>query len=213
MKAQLLLAVGALSAQLMLSCSKQSTPQPVQIPPVSNEPQHKVLNLDPHAQLDDIRKDLERDPQNASLHGQAATLYDSLDDFKSFEREIQTAMTLDPGNPMDYYMAYAVYKRRHLREKQAWALDAALKLDPANPFGHYQRAGTSETNKDWQSALDEYQATQEFLQRVVKSDPHNFQNNRWMYVDKRGNPYDVTFEESHIVDDISRIRRTVQDRK
>jgi tetratricopeptide (TPR) repeat protein len=213
MKAQLLLAMGALSVQLMLSCSKQSEPPRTQNPTVNNEPQHKVLNLDPQALLNGIRKNLKLDPQNASLHGQAASLYDSVDDFKSFEREIQIAMRLDPGNPMDYYIAYAVYKRRHLREKQASALETALKLDPANPFGHYQKAGMSENDKDWQKALEEYRATQEFLQRVVQSDPHNFQNNRWMYVDKRGNPFDVTYEESHIADDISRIRRAMLDRK
>jgi tetratricopeptide (TPR) repeat protein len=212
MKVQLLLAMGALSAQFMLSCNKQSDPPRTQSPTVSNEPQHKVLNLDPQALLDRIREDLRRDPQNASLHSQAATVYDSLDDVKSFEREIQTAMTLDPGNPMDYYMAYAVYKRRHLTEKQAKALDTALKFDPANPFGHYQKAGMSETNKDWQSALKEYETAEDLLQRV-KSDPHNLQNNRWMYVDKRGNPFDVTFEESHIADDISRIRAALQNRK
>ena len=212
MKAQLLLAMGVLLAQLMLSCSKQSEP-PRQAPIVSNEPQHKMLNLDPHALLSSIRQDLERDPQNASLHGQAASLYDSVDDFESFEREIRAAMTLDPGNPMDYYMAYAVYKRRHLREKQATALDTALKLDPANAFGHYQKAGMYENDKNWQNALKEYEATQEFLRRMVKSDAHNFQDHRWIYVDKRGNPYDVTFEESHVANDISRTRRATQDRK
>jgi tetratricopeptide (TPR) repeat protein len=213
MRAQLLFAIGALSAQLMLSCNKQSGPPRTQTPTVSNEPQHKVLNLDLHALLNNVQKDLERDPQNASLHSQAATLYDSLDDFKSFEREIQTAMTLDPGNPMDNYIAYAVYKRRRLREKQASALDTALKLDPANPFGNYEKAGMSADDKDWQNALEEYQAAQEFLQRVVKSDPHNFQNNRWMYVDKRGNPFDVTYEESHVADDISRMRRAIKGQK
>ncbi|MBZ5697310.1 MAG: hypothetical protein LAN18_02040 [Acidobacteriia bacterium] len=211
MKTKLLLAAGFLSAQLMLSCSKQSS-TPAQNPILSNEPQHKVLNLDPQTQLDNIRKDLERDPQSAFLHNQAAIAYDSLDDFKNFEREIQTAMRLDPGNSIDQYVAYAVYKRRGLREKQTSALDAALEIDPANPFGHYERASMLEDKKEWQAALKEYQTTQELLQQL-KSDPNNFQNNRWMYVDKRGNPFDVTFQEAHIADNIARAHAAIQDRK
>src|ERR1700737_412658 len=103
MKAQLLLAMGVLLVTLMLSCSKQSEP-PRQSPIVSNEPQHKMLNLDPHALLSSIRQDLERDPQNASLHGQAASLYDSVDDFESFEREIRPAITPDRETQFDYSM-------------------------------------------------------------------------------------------------------------
>ena len=205
MKARLLLIVGILWVQPMLSCSHQSNPSDLHSSTANGESQHKVVQVDLHAELDRIQKDLKSNPQSAPLHNQAANVYDSLGDFQSFEREIQTAMTLDPENPIHPYIAYAVYKRRHATEKQTAVLDMALKIDPANPFGHYERASIFEDKKQWRDAFREYGVAQELIQHL-KADARNLNSDRLMYVDTRGNPFDVTFQEMHIADDIARVR-------
>jgi tetratricopeptide (TPR) repeat protein len=193
------------SGQCLAACGQTAHPSQTEAQQAGDNQAHKVVQIDWRAQLAATQKQLEHEPNSGFLHGQAAVAYDALGDFESFDREIQTAMRLDPGNPVSSYMAYAVYKRKHLRDKQALVLDAALKIDPGNPFGHYEKAGMFEDAKEWQSALKQYEIVQELLQRV-KSDPNNFQNKAWRYVDARGNPYDVTSEESRVPGDIARVR-------
>lgn len=173
---------------------------------------HKTIQVDWQAELTTIQSDLKRDPNSASLHAQAAVAYDALGDFNSFNREIQTAMRLDQANSMPYYMAYAIYKRRHLFEEQRKALEQAIKIDPTNPFGHYQKASMLERAKRWRDALREYEVAQGLLEHV-KSDSHNFQNGVWIYTDERGNPFDVNSEQVHIADDINRLQLAIEGQK
>jgi len=196
----------------MSACGQTTRPSQTEAQQAADKQAHKVVQVDWRAQLAATQKQLEREPSSGFLHGQAAVAYDALGDFESFDREIQTAMRLDPGNSMPCYMGYAVYKRKHLTDKQRSVLDAALKIDPANPFGHYEKAGMLEDAKERQSALKEYETVQGLLQRV-KSDPKNFQNNGWRYVDARGNSYDVTLEESRVANDIARVRAAMQNQK
>jgi hypothetical protein len=130
-------------------------------------------------------------------------------DFESFDREVHAAMTLDPQNTMDYYVAYAVYKSRHLRDKSVFVLNEALKIDPTNPIGHYEKAAMFEGDKQWQNALDEYLTTRELV-REVKSHPTNFQYGEWRYLDARSNPYDVTGIASLVDADLIRVRNKLQ---
>lgn len=197
---------------LFISGGCQTT-HPAQVGTASADgSQRRPVRVDWHAELVSIQKQLERDPNSSFLHGQAAIAYDNLDDFERFDHEIQTAIKLDSTNSMPRYMAYAVYKRRQLKDKQGLVLDAALKVDPSNPFGHYEKAGMFEDAREWQSALKEYEATAALLERV-KSDPSNFQKNSWRYVDPRGNPFDLTVQESRISDDIARVRDAIEKRK
>ena len=173
---------------------------------------HRVVQVDWRAQLAATQKQLEQEPNSSFLHGQAAVAYDALGDFKSFESEIQTAMRLDPRNSMPCYMAYAVYKRKRLTDKQTSALDAALKIDPDNPFGRYEKASMLEDAQDFPNALKEYETAQRLLQRVT-SDRNNLQKGRWTYIDRRGNHYDVTQEELQVSNDIVRVRTDIQDHR
>ena len=168
----------------------------------------KQVLVDWKAQLDSTLKQLEKQPNSSVLHSQAAMTYDALNDFENFDREIQLAIKLDSANTMPCYMAYAVYRRRGISDKQSSVLDAALRIDPANPFGHYEKAATLEDGKNWQGALKEYQTAQQLLQRV-KSDPKNLHNGSWTYVDPRSNSYDVTSQLNRISDDLTRVRKEI----
>ena len=176
---------------------------------IQSQPSHKVVHIDWRAQLDTIKKQLAQKPDSSFLHGQAAIAYDALGNFPNFEREIEMAMKLAPHDAMPRYMAYAVYKRRHLEQKQATILQDALKIDPANPFGHYEEASMLENQNELSAALAEYHTTKELL-HSLKSNPGNFKNGMWIYTDAHGNPYDVTGIVSHIESDIRRAQSTMQ---
>lgn len=194
-----------LSGLLMSACSRTGNATQSQTQGPAGGTSHKTVHIDWHAELVDRQKQLERDPNSAFLHNQVAVAYDALGDFDSFDREIQTAIKLDPGNTIDCYVAYAVYKRRHLDEKALSVLDKALKIDPENPFGHFERGRIFETSKERQNALTEYKATQHLLGKIT-SNAQNFQQGRWYYTDPRGNPYDVTPQEASIGSDIVRVQ-------
>jgi hypothetical protein len=91
-----------------------------------------------------------------------------------------------------------------------FALEKALEIDPGNAFGHYEKAGLLEDHKKWTDALTEYQATKR-LADWVKANPDNFRNSAWMYTDRRGAQYDVTWEVSHIDDDLRRVNTEMRE--
>lgn len=183
--------------------------QPDEFINIQSQPSHKVVHVDWRAQLDTIKKQLAQKPDSSFLHGQAAVAYDALGNFPNFEREIEMAMKLAPHDAMPRYMAYAVYKRRHLEQKQWAILQEALKIDPANPLGHYEKASMLENEKKLGAALAEYHRTEELL-HALKSNPQNFKKGMWIYTDADGNPYDVTGIFSLIETDIRRTQSMMQ---
>jgi Tfp pilus assembly protein PilF len=194
-----------LCIQFIAGCTKTKPVFQTKTEDSTGKAAHRVIRIDWRAELAERQKRLERDPNSAFLHNQVAVAYDALGDFDNFDREIQTAIKLDPSNSIDCYVAYAVYKRRHLQEKALSVLEKALQIDPANPLGHYEKAGLLEDAMEWQLALKEYETAQQLLQDV-KSNPQNFQQNSWYYTDARANPYDVGSLESSIANDIARVR-------
>jgi tetratricopeptide (TPR) repeat protein len=177
-------------------------------PHQANGSAHKTVQVDWPSKLEAIQGDLKRDPDSSFLHGQAAVAFDALGDFDAFDREIHAAMRLAPTDPMPYYTAYAIYKRRHLDQEARSALDSALKIDPGNPLGHYQKALMLERSKKLGEALEEYETAKALLDSV-KSNSQNLQNAVWTYRDGRGNSFDVNSELSHITGDIDRVRLAV----
>jgi tetratricopeptide (TPR) repeat protein len=171
--------------------------------------EHKTVQVNWREELNKTQSQLQRDPNSAFLHNQAAIAYDALGDFESFDREIHTAMTLDPRDPIHCYAAFAVYKRRHLADRSVSILDRALEIDPNNPFGHYEKAVIFENAKRWKNALTEYIATQELV-RALKSDLSNLQRGEWTYLDARRNPYDVTELASRVDEDIIRVKSNIR---
>jgi tetratricopeptide (TPR) repeat protein len=194
-----------LCIQFIAGCAQSNPAFQAKTEDSTGKPAHKVVQIDWHAELAERQKQLERDPNSAFLHNQVAVAYDALGDFNNFDREIQTAIKLAPSNSIDCYVAYAVYKPRHLQEKALSVLEKALQIGPANLLGHYEKAGVLEDAKEWDRALKEYETTQQLLQDV-KSNPQNFRQNSWYYTDARGNPYDVKPLESSVANDIARVR-------
>jgi tetratricopeptide (TPR) repeat protein len=196
---------------LMSACGHARSQQSSGSPEVNAEAPAKVVKIDWHAKLATLQKELARNPNSASLHSQAGVAYDALGDFPSFEKETRLAMDLDKENSVYCYSAYAVYKRRHLKEEEVSALERALQIDPGNPFGHYEMATLLEDDKKWTDALTEYETTKKLVDAVKQNSSLNY--SRWSYVDPRGGFYDVTFEKAHIDDDIARVRAAMSGSK
>jgi Tfp pilus assembly protein PilF len=197
---------------LISECGQTATTSQSQTQDSVNGASHKIVQIDWRAELAERQKQLERDPNSAFLHNQVAVAYNALGDFDHFDREIQTAIKLDAGNTIDCYVAYAVYKRRHLEVKALSVLEKALQIDPDNPFGHHERARIFENSKELQNALKEYERAQLLLSNVTSS-AQNFQQDRWYYTDGHGNPYDVTPEVSGVANDVDRMRAAASGKK
>ena len=199
-----------LCVEFLFGCGKQPVSTITITQSTNSAPQHKVVHVDWQAQRTELKKQLARDSNSAFLHNQLAVAYNALDDFPNSDREIHIAMKLSPDDPIDCYTAFAFYKQRHLKDKELFVLEKALEIDRGNAFGHYEKAGLLENDKKWTDALTEYQATKRLLD-WVKANPDNFRNNSWTYTDRCGAPYDVTWEVSHIDDDLHRVEAEVRE--
>jgi tetratricopeptide (TPR) repeat protein len=199
-----------LCVELLFACGKQPASTITKTLSSNSAPQHKVVYVDWQSQVAELKKKLVRDPNSAFLHNQIAVAYNALGDFSNSDREIHTAMKLSPDDSIDCYTAFAFYQQRHLRDKEMSVLDKALEIDPGNAFGHYEKAGLLEDDKKWTDALTEYQATKRLVD-WVKANPDNFRNSAWMYTDRRRNFYDVTWEISHIDDDLRRVNTEMRE--
>jgi len=200
--------VTALLCEFMFACGKQSPPAITKTRNTSSAPQHKVVHVDWQTQIAELKKQLARHPNSAFLHNQIAVAYNALGDFPDSGREIHIAMRLNPDDPIDCYTAFAFYQQRHLKNEQLAILAKALQIDPGNALGHYEMAGLLEDDKKWTEALTEYKATKRLVD-WVKANPDNFRNNSWMYTTRRGAQYDVTWEVSHIDDDLHRVNAEI----
>lgn len=209
------LALICIQVTLMSVCAQSSGHQPAlsqATAPVRPAERKKVVQVDWRAKLAECKKELARNPRSAFSHSQAAVAYNGLGDLPNFEREIDLAITLDKKSSIYCYFAYAVYKKRHLKDREIAALGRALQRDPGNPFGHYEKAQIFEEDGKWANALAEYEATKGLLEKL-ESDPDKYKNDAWTYVDATGSPYDVSWEVSHISDDLQRVRSRVLSKK
>jgi tetratricopeptide (TPR) repeat protein len=177
-------------------------------------PKHaaKHVQVDWHAKLEKLQKQLAHDPRSAFLHGQAAVAYDALGDVSNFEKQIDLAMDLDRKSPTYCYWAYAVYKRRNLTEQATAVLNRALEIDPNNPLGHYERGATFERKGAWRSALAEYQLTKRLLE-VAKRNTNGFYYRGPSTIGSDAGYYDVTYIKENIDEDVARMRAAVAKHK
>jgi tetratricopeptide (TPR) repeat protein len=208
MKIKPILVTALFCVEFLFACGKQPPSTITNTRSTNSAPQHKSVYVDWQAQVAELKKRLAGDPNSAFLHNQIAVAYNALGDSPNSDREIRIAMKLNPDDPSDCYTAFAFYQQRHLKNKEMSVLKKALEIDPGNAFGHYERAGLLEDEKKWTDALTEYQATKR-LADWVKANPDNFKNTVWTYTDRRGNPYDITWEISHVDDDLRRVNAEI----
>jgi tetratricopeptide (TPR) repeat protein len=143
--------------------------------------QHGTVTVDWNAELAKAKAGIEKNPKSAFWHNQAGVAYDALGDFESAVKELKLASALDPSNPNGDYALYALYKRKRMHPEMRQMVLDALEKDPNNPVGRFEFAYILEEDKHWADSLREYQVAKR-LTATVKGP---------MYIDARGNAYDV----------------------
>ncbi len=143
--------------------------------------QRGSVPVDWKAELATAKAGVEKNPESAFWHNQAGVAYDGLGEFENAVKELKLASKLDPSNPINDYVLYALYKRKGMHPEQRDVLLHALETDPKNPVGRFEFASILEKEKRWEDSLREYQ-TAKRLVGAMKGP---------VYVDPRGNPFDV----------------------
>jgi tetratricopeptide (TPR) repeat protein len=168
--------------------------------------QHGNVTVDWKAELAKAKAGMEKNPTSAFWHNQAGVAYNALGDFENAVKELKLAATLDPSNPIDDYVLYALYKRKGMDAEQRKLLLDALEKDPKNPFGRFEFAFVLEKENHLADSLREYQ-TAKLLVANVKGP---------VYIDPRGNPYDVDGireEVDKAIDRVAKLNESAQHQK
>jgi tetratricopeptide (TPR) repeat protein len=103
------------------------------------EPSSKSLT-DDQAEIRDLLGKLKANPKSSSLHNQLAVLYGTTGNLDGFEKEINTAIELEPKDPINYFQASLVYGRNGQGKRQILMLEKAIALDSHNPVFRFERA-------------------------------------------------------------------------
>jgi|SRR5208283_319888 len=165
--------------------------------------QHGIVAVDWKAELAKAKVGIEKSPKSAFWHNQAGVAYDALGDFESAVKEIKLAIKLDPSDPINYYTLYAFYKRKGTHSEQRQVLLDALERDADNPLGRFEFAYILENEKHWADSLREYQVAKRLAASVRGP----------MYVDLRGNAYDLDVVQKEVdtaIDRVAKLNDSVQ---
>jgi tetratricopeptide (TPR) repeat protein len=165
--------------------------------------QHGNVTVDWKAELAKAKAGIEKNPTSAFWHNQAGVAFNALGEFENAVKELKLAATLDPSNPIDDYVLYAVYKRKGMHPERRNLLLDALEKDPKNPFGRFEFAFVLETEKHWADSLREYQAAKLLVANVKGP----------VYIDPRGNPYHVAGireEVDKAIDRVAKLNKSAQ---
>jgi tetratricopeptide (TPR) repeat protein len=142
---------------------------------------HGSVNVDWKAELAKAKVGIKNDPKSGFWHNQAGVAYNALGDFQNAVKELKLASTLDPSNPVDDYMLYAIYKRKGMHAEQRQMLLDALEKDPNNPLGNFEFGFVLESEKRWSDSLREYRIAKRLVSAIQGS----------QYIDPTGGYYDI----------------------
>src|SRR5215469_4774994 len=159
--------------------------------------QHGSVTVDWKAELSKAKGEIEKNPKSGFWHNQAGVAYYALGEFENAVKELKLAVSLDPSNPINDYVLYAMYKRKGMHPEQREVILDALEKDPENPVGRFEFASILENEKYWTDSLREYQTAKHLVASVKGHD----------YIDPEGNPYDVNGVREEVDKAIDRVAK------
>jgi tetratricopeptide (TPR) repeat protein len=104
------------------------------------EPSKSNLRTDEQVEIQELLGKLQTDPNSSYLHNQLAILYSDSGSFSGFVKEINTAIKLQPKDPINYFQASLTYGENGHHEKEVAMLEKAIALDSQNPTFRFRRA-------------------------------------------------------------------------
>ena len=148
-------------------------------------------------EIEGLKQQLRTSPNASSLHQQLSTLLAAKGDWETSDREMATAIQLNPNNATLYIEAARGYQLRGLAAKALETLDQAVAVDPQNPLSHFALAVMYEHESHSTKAKAEFREAQhlintlsepsqkpELRSRVVRGTDHET-----YYVDRFGKAY------------------------
>lgn len=180
-----------LAALLVLgfgSCSSQQTPAP------------KSSGTDVDAAMAETRQQLANSPNSGYLHNQLATLAAAKGDWNTYDKEIGTAIQLEPKNSLNYFQAAEVYRRRSMNTKALYMCSRASELDPQNPLIHFELGRIYETQSESAKALKEFATSKRLLDELHSTRRTDVKT----YYDKSGNAYTLGDLENQLAKRLSK---------
>jgi tetratricopeptide (TPR) repeat protein len=151
---------------------------------------HDHSAFDADAAIANVNKQLKHSPNSSDLHGQLALLAGVRKDWVTFDREIETAIRLDPDLMTNYINAAEIYRMRGRTDMAVQMLKTAIARDPQNPLTHFFLATFYEHTPDRANALLEYQEAKR-LNEVLRASGRTgkLSDGHEVYYDKSGQPY------------------------
>ncbi|HET6842225.1 MAG TPA: hypothetical protein VFK06_11160 [Candidatus Angelobacter sp.] len=150
---------------------------------------HDQPAFDADAAIANVNKQLKDSPNSSHWHGQLALLAGIKKDWATFDREIKTAIHLDPDLMTNYINAAEIYRMRGRTDMAVQTLKTAIARDPQNPLTHFFLATFYEHIPDRANALLEYQESKRLIEALRASGRTGNLDGHEAYYDKSGQPY------------------------
>jgi len=113
----------------------------------------------------DIHEQLAKSPNSAFLHNQLAALAAGKSDWETFEKEINSAIRLEPNDPLNYFQAGETYHRRGMLDRAIPMYLKGVELDPNNPLFHFKLGELYEKSQPGKSR-NEFMESKRLLKSV-----------------------------------------------
>lgn len=111
----------------------------------------------------DLKKQLEASPGSSSLHGELASMLAAKGDWEHSDKEMSTAIELDPRDATLYIGAAQSYRARGMKGKGIEMLNRALIIDTQNPLSHFFLGVMYEGQSEPGKALAEFHETKRLI--------------------------------------------------
>ena len=111
--------------------SPKNRPQPA-MPPPQAAPDHS-------ADIDAMKKEIERNPKNVSAWTQLGNLYFDSDQFDNAIKAYQRSLELNPKNANVWTDLGVMYRRKGDPQKAIDSFDRAMQADPKHEVSHFNK--------------------------------------------------------------------------
>ena len=103
-----------------------------------------------------LNSQLQKSPDSPDLHHQLALMLAMKGDWAGSDKEMSTAIRLDPQNPILFIEVANGYRARGLKAKAIEMLTRGVAIDPQNPLSHFFLGQLHEEDSKWGKKGDLY---------------------------------------------------------